>query len=97
MKKKIVVFLLLGGVCIAEAAYGDCSGYMPPALQARADIKWVRPICVQKNRYIGWPSVCRLKNGDIIAAFSGDRARHVCPYGVNCRAVCRLFRGSLPL
>ena len=81
MKKKIVVFLLLGGVCIAEAAYGDCSGYMPPALQARADIKWVRPICVQKNRYIGWPSVCRLKNGDIIAVFSGDRARHVCPYG----------------
>ena len=50
MKKKIVVFLLLGGVCIAEAAYGDCSG------------------------------IVQLPDGE-----------------VNCRAVCRLFRGSLPL
>ena len=53
----------------------------PPNSQARAEIKWVRPICVETNRYIGWPSVCRLKNGDVVAVFSGDRKDHVCPYG----------------
>ena len=54
---------------------------MPPMSQARADIRWVRPICVETNRYIGWPSVCRLKNGDVLAVFSGDRDDHVCPHG----------------
>ena len=49
--------------------------------QARAEIKWVRPICVEEGRYIGWPSVCRLQNGDLMAVFSGDRDVHVCPWG----------------
>jgi len=54
---------------------------MPPINQARAEIQWVRPICAPEERYIGWPTVCRLKNGEIIAAFSGDREEHVCPWG----------------
>ena len=53
----------------------------PPAKQARAEIKWAKPICVEKDRYIGWPSVCRLANGDLLAVFSGDRDTHVCPWG----------------
>ena len=52
-----------------------------PRQQARAEILWTRPICVETNRYIGWPSVCRLKNGDLLAVFSGDRAAHICPFG----------------
>ncbi len=52
-----------------------------PKVQARAEIEWVRPICVEKDRYIGWPSVARLQSGDIVAVFSGDRDAHVCPYG----------------
>ena len=52
-----------------------------PKVQARAEILWTKPICVETNRYIGWPSVCRLRNGDILAVFSGDRDHHVCPYG----------------
>lgn len=52
-----------------------------PKVQARAEILWTRPICVETNRYIGWPTVCRLKNGDILVVFSGDRDEHVCPYG----------------
>ena len=48
---------------------------------ALAQIIWTRPICVEKGRYIGWPSVCRLKSGEILAVFSGDRDTHVCPYG----------------
>lgn len=49
--------------------------------QARAEIFWSKAICKEKDRYIGWPTVVRLKNGDIIAAFSGDREEHVCPWG----------------
>ena len=55
--------------------------YQPPKEQARAEIKWVKPICVEKDRYIGWPSVCRLANGDVMAVFSGDRDQHICPWG----------------
>ena len=59
--------------------------YQPPKEQVRAEIKWVKPICVEKDRYIGWPTVCRLANGDILAVFSGDRDWHVCPGG---KVVC---------
>ena len=52
-----------------------------PKVQARAEIFWTRTICREEGRYIGWPTVCRLKNGDIIAVFSGDREAHVCPFG----------------
>ena len=52
-----------------------------PKVQARAEILWTRTICSEKDRYIGWPTVCRLKNGDLIAVFSGDREAHVCPFG----------------
>ena len=45
------------------------------------NVIWTRPICVEEGRYIGWPSVCRLKSGEILAVFSGDRDTHVCPYG----------------
>ena len=31
--------------------------FQPPKNQARAEIKWVKPICVEKDRYIGWPTV----------------------------------------
>ena len=53
----------------------------PPAKQARAEVKWAREICVEDGRYIGWPTVCRLQNGDLMAVFSGDRDAHVCPWG----------------
>lgn len=53
----------------------------PEKSQPRAEIAWVKDICVEKDRYIGWPSVCRLRNGDLIAVFSGDREQHICPYG----------------
>ena len=55
--------------------------YQPPKEQARAEIKWVKEICVEKDRYIGWPTVCRLANGDLLAVFSGDRDSHICPWG----------------
>lgn len=47
--------------------------------QARAEILWTHPI--YKTRYVGWPTVCRRKNGEVLVAFSGNREGHVCPYG----------------
>jgi len=55
--------------------------YQPKAQQSRAEITWVKPICVEPDRYIGWPTVCRLQNGDLLAVFSGDRDSHICPWG----------------
>ena len=46
-----------------------------------AEILWTKPICVETNRYIGWPTVCCRANGELLAVFSGDRNWHVCPYG----------------
>lgn len=65
------------GLSLIENAFGG----VPPEKSARAEILWTKPICVEKDRYIGWPTVCRLQNGDVLAVFSGDRDAHVCPWG----------------
>lgn len=65
----------------AVAQNDSASDYLPPLMQARAEIEWVRPICIETNRYIGWPTVCRRASGELIAVFSGDRDWHVCPWG----------------
>lgn len=38
-------------------------------------------ICKQDNRYIGWPTIAKIHNGDLLVAFSGNRYGHVCPWG----------------
>ena len=30
---------------------------------------------------VGWPTVTRLRGGELVVVFSGDREGHVCPYG----------------
>ncbi len=52
-----------------------------PEHQALADIVWTRPICREKNRYIGWATAVLTRRGTIVAAFSGDRDAHICPFG----------------
>ncbi|GEM_PF-475711 len=49
--------------------------------QKRADIVWTKILCKQPDRYIGWPTVCMGRNGTLFAVFSGDRDKHVCPWG----------------
>jgi len=36
-----------------------------------------RVLCKQAGRYIGWPSIARAANGDLLCVFSGDRDAHV--------------------
>jgi len=52
-----------------------------PVQQRRAEILCTKVLCKEPGRYIGWPSVCTRKNGEILAVFSGDRDAHVCPWG----------------
>jgi hypothetical protein len=52
-----------------------------PREQQAAIIEDTFVICRQEDRYIGWPTVCARRNGEIVAVFSGDRDAHVCPWG----------------
>ena len=38
-------------------------------------------ICKEINRYIGWPTIAKTSDGELLAVFSGDRDAHVCPWG----------------
>lgn len=38
-------------------------------------------LCKEPGRYIGWPSIAQAPNGDLLAAFSGDRSAHISPDG----------------
>ena len=78
MKKLCFVLISCALVGIAPGADEICGA---PRVQARAEIIWTKPICKEPGRYIGWPTVCRAKNGDLLAVFSGDRDEHVCPWG----------------
>jgi len=51
------------------------------AHQKRAEILWTKVLCKEPGRYIGWPTVCCRKDGELVAVFSGDRDEHVCPFG----------------
>ncbi|MEX2578189.1 MAG: sialidase family protein [Verrucomicrobiales bacterium] len=57
--------------------------YVPaPAWAApAAEILSTRWICPRDTYYQGWPTLTRLKNGDLIAVWSGRRQAHVCPFG----------------
>lgn len=35
----------------------------------------------EPNRYIGWPTILKTREGKLMVVFSGDRDAHVCPYG----------------
>lgn len=72
--------VLLASLLLTAAAGADeiCGA---PRQQARAEIIWTKSLCKEPGRYIGWSTVCRAKNGDLLAVFSGDRDQHVCPFG----------------
>jgi sialidase-1 len=38
-------------------------------------------ICKETHRYIGWPTIAKTSDGELLAVFSGDRDAHVCPWG----------------
>lgn len=54
-----------------------------PALLAapRAQVEPIRVITQQPANYHAWATMVRRRNGHIIAAYSGGREGHVCPFG----------------
>lgn len=40
-----------------------------------------RVISHQPEKYCGWPTLTRRKNGQLLVAWSGGREQHVCPFG----------------
>ena len=45
------------------------------------NIHWSKAICREPHNYIGWPTIARKADGELLAVFSGGREEHVCPYG----------------
>ena len=81
--RKPVYCLLLAFSAVETFAEMDVSAekFDVPHSQDGADIEWVRVIFRQGGRYVGWPTVCRRSNGELLVVFSGDRDFHVCPFG----------------
>lgn len=76
--------LALGVVCVAVAGIAQEAAkeiWGAPAQQKRAELVWTKVLCKEPGRYIGWPTVCARKSGELVAVFSGDRDSHVCPFG----------------
>jgi len=51
------------------------------AQPTKATVLSTTVLCKQPDRYIGWPTVAKTKDGELLAVFSGDRDEHVCPWG----------------
>jgi len=47
----------------------------------RARVEAVTTISHDPASYIGWPTVARRANGELIVVYSGGRESHVCPFG----------------
>jgi sialidase-1 len=74
--------LVLGGQSATPPAEWKLrKHYEVPTNQSVATIHDISVIAKQPGRYIGWPTVCRKRNGELLAVFSGDRSQHVCPWG----------------
>jgi hypothetical protein len=76
--------VLLGMLCVLSASFAQEAVpeiHGAPAQQKRAEIVWTKVLCKEPGRYIGWPTVCARKDGELLAVFSGDRDEHVCPFG----------------
>ena len=52
-------------------------------LTVTATIHWSKPICKEPDDYLGWGTIARKADGELLAVFSGRRESHWCPYGVN--------------
>ena len=56
-------------------------GEWSAAEESKAAIISTTVICKQLDRYIGWPTIARTHDGELVTVFSGDRDEHVCPWG----------------
>jgi hypothetical protein len=66
----------------AVAAGGWVSGAaFAEAQSAPVEVLSTRTISHQADLYHGWPTLTRLRSGDLVVVWSGGREAHVCPFG----------------
>lgn len=85
--RSFAVILAVAGTFAAFAAESEIPEAVAEKTQARAFTvnvhqKWTRNLLGDDyGRYVGWPTLTRLRSGELVSVFSGDREGHVCPYG----------------
>lgn len=72
----------VSGLWLLAAAAVTFSG-ISAAEPASVSILSTGAIHKQPGRYLGWPTIAKLPNGQLAVVFSGDRDWHVCPWGKN--------------
>ncbi|MEJ7780407.1 MAG: hypothetical protein WKF68_12545 [Daejeonella sp.] len=72
---KIAVILKEKIICVEPGEFLG-QGY---ALNTNGHVV-IKKRVIDPNRYIGWPTIAKTRNGKLIVAFSGDRDSRVCPY-----------------
>ncbi|MCA9116719.1 MAG: exo-alpha-sialidase, partial [Planctomycetaceae bacterium] len=78
--------LQTSGSLAAAAALGTASTGLLRAADADQPapahtIHETKVISRQPDKYCGWPTLSRRKNGELIVVWSGGRESHVCPFG----------------
>ena len=64
--KKVLFAILAVSVGVVLGADEICGA---PRVQARAEIVWTKALCKEPGRYIGWPTVCRAQNGELLTVY----------------------------
>jgi len=75
MRHTVLMLAVLSVAQVSNLRYA-AEGATPMSIEKRSFV-----ICKEPGRYIGWPTIARTKDGELLIAFSGDRAEHVCPFG----------------
>ena len=66
----------------AAASWAVCdAGQRIYAAELRAVIHQTRTISEDPQHYLGWPTLARRSDGELILLYSGGREDHVCPFG----------------
>ena len=64
------------------ASVAALSGWAHSASAAAAlEILETRVISREPKNYLGWPTLARRRNGQLLLAYSGGREQHICPFG----------------
>ena len=67
------------GLLAGRTQFGFSSA--PSAFVPEFIVDEVKTISLQSDRYHGWPTMIRRKNGELLVVCSGGRETHVCPFG----------------
>jgi len=66
---------------LLSSVLGACALASVSVFAASKPVAETAVICRETGRYVGWPTICRRANGELVVVFSGDRDGHVCPHG----------------